>query len=245
MLKAIKDELKGGWQFPALALGIGWGTGLVMTLIYSLVWKGNPGPGEEWSGVGSTVGLVAALFTLWLCTLVQFSTSFALAVTMGRTRRRYVGSALCANLLLGLLVTLAMYPLVWLEEALHRGWAPALPYEGGTVYTAYPVRWLFEQKFWMVLLLVVTAVTLGMLIGALLWRVGQWGFWVIWAVCVGSGGVVGYLSRIKSGPFLLLRQMLQQWAAGMTAPMWVALWAAACLVLLAASWLLVRRAPVK
>lgn len=243
MLKAIKDEIKGGWQFQTLVLGVGWGTGLLVMLTVSLVWKNSTG--EEWSGVGSIVGLVAALFALWLCTLVQFSTSFALAVTMGRTRRRYMASALCANLLLGLVAALAMYPLVWLEEALHRGWFAAMPYEGGTVYTAYPVRWLFERSFWMVPLLIVTAVALGLLVGALLWRVGQWGFWVIWAVCVGGGGLVGYLGRVKSGPFLTLRQTLLQWAAGMTASRWVALWIAACLALLIVSWLLVRRAAVK
>lgn len=244
MLKAIKDELKNSWQSLLMTVGLGWGLGLLLDLIFICVWMNSAGQ-STWSGVGSIVGLVIVWFTIWLMTLVQFSTGFALAVTMGRTRRRYVASALCANLVLGFVEVAAMLPLVWLEQAVHRNFFAALPLDGGTVRAAYPALWLLQSNLWVAALITVTAVALGMLMGALFWRMGQAGFWVIWVLCIGGGALVSYLGRIQHEPFLALQANLIAWAQSITAPGWAVLWAAACAVVLLGSWILVHRAAVK
>ncbi len=243
MLKAIKDELYHGWQSLAMMAGVGWGVGLLLDLIVTLVWYNDPT--EEWAGVGSIVALVAALFMVWIIAMVQFSSAFALAVTMGRTRRRYMVSSLCANLLLALASMAAIYPLVWVEEAIRRGLFAALPLEGGTLLSAYPVHWMFTAHLWMVPLLAVSAVLLGTLMGALFWRLGRTGFWILWGVGMLGGALASRMASAKSGWLSALRHTLGQSIVGLSPSAWVGIWVLACLLLGTVSWLLVRRAAVK
>ena len=237
MLKAIKDELRQGWQTLALAAGLGWGGGLLVDLIISLVWYSDPMATREWAGFGSIVAVVLVLFAVWIMAMMQFSSGFAMAVTMGRTRRRYMVSSLCANLGMALASVAAVYPLVWVEEALRRGLFAAMPLEGGTLLSAYAVRWMFAAHWWMVPLLAATAVLLGTVTGALFWRLGRTGFWILWAVCMLAGVVPTRLFSAKSGWMVSLRQMLMEGVSALTPSGWAGVWLAVCLLTGAVSWL--------
>lgn len=113
MLKAIKRELKGALPMLWLALGIGWGSALVLEAVVNIITASSGFQDDGWLSIGGVVALGAVTLVFFVSGVVQFSSSFQLAITMGCTRRAYLFSALAANVVLALgamLATMAHQP---------------------------------------------------------------------------------------------------------------------------------------
>lgn len=194
------------------------------------------------------LALGAVTLVFFVSGVVQFSSSFQLAITMGCTRRAYLFSALAANVVLALgamLATWPISPLAWLaKQALF----PAAPLEGGSLHSAMPALWVFEGHIWMLPLIALTAVAVGGVMGGVMQRFGQAGFWVVWVFSMllgaGVGKVADIIAAAQNGLFFRIRQFfasigaLYEWQ-------WALIWLAGALALAGAMWLLLRRAPVK
>ena len=138
MLKAIKRELRGAVPMLWLALGIGWGSALVLEAVVNIITASSGFQDDGWLSIGGVVALGAVTLVFFVSGVVQFSSSFQLAITMGCTRRAYLFSALAANVVLALgamLATWPISPLAWLaKQALF----PAAPLEGGCTAPCLP-----------------------------------------------------------------------------------------------------------
>ncbi|GEM_PF-1284766 len=248
MLKAIKRELKGALPMLWLALGIGWGSALVLEAVVNIITASSGFQDDGWLSIGGVVALGAVTLVFFVSGVVQFSSSFQLAITMGCTRRAYLFSALAANVVLALgamLATWPISPLAWLaKQALF----PAAPLEGGSLHSAMPALWVFEGHIWMLPLIALTAVAVGGVMGGVMQRFGQAGFWVVWVFSMllgaGVGKVADIIAAAQNGLFFRIRQFfasigaLYEWQ-------WALIWLAGALALAGAMWLLLRRAPVK
>lgn len=161
MLKAIKRELRGAVPMLWLALGIGWGSALVLEAVVNIITASSGFQDDGWLSIGGVVALGAVTLVFFVSGVVQFSSSFQLAITMGCTRRAYLFSALAANVVLALgamLATWPISPLAWLaKQALF----PAAPLEGGSLHSAMPALWVFEGHIWILPLIALTAVAVG------------------------------------------------------------------------------------
>ena len=102
MLKAIKREMKGGLPMLWLALGISWGLALVLEVTVNSISAASGFQNDGWLSIGGVVALGAAGLVFFVGGVVQFSSSFHLAITMGCTRRTYLLSAFVANVVLAL-----------------------------------------------------------------------------------------------------------------------------------------------
>lgn len=248
MLKAIKRELKGALPILWLALGIGWGIALVAEAVVNIITASRGSQDDGWLSIGGVMALFAVTLVFFVGGVVQFSSSFQLAVTMGCTRRVYLLSALVANVVLAFGAMLAMWPvnpLAWLAK---QAFFPAVPLEGGSLHSAMPALWVFEGHIWMLPLIALTVVAFGGMMGGMMQRFGQAGFWVVWVFSMLLGASVGKVADIiasaQNGLFFRIRQFfvsigaLYEWQ-------WALIWLAGALVLAGVVWLLLRRAPVK
>ena len=237
MLQATACELRlNGWEYVGAAAIIGWG-GWLLFAIFAFV----SGDGD-FLRAAPIVAVCLAAFSGWLLCLVSFSSNFSMALSMGRTRRVYFVSSLTNNFLAAAAAMGLCYPSAWLAWALQglAGLARA-DFAAGT-----EPGLLMYHRYWAVLLAsALGAVALGAALGALVMRFGQKGFWVIWFVGVFGGAVMSAVSRIRTGPIGAFVTACRTWANGLSAAGWWGVAGAGVLALLAAAWLLVRRASVK
>lgn len=246
MIKAIRDEMKGGLSMIGLMAGVGWGMWLLLTVIFSLVLHFSSGY-SEWADIGSIVALVMVLFLGWITTMVMFSFGFQMAVTMGRTRRKYAVSALCANMLQLLAGLAAVYPTMWASLLVKRVFFPALPFEGGTWQASSPTYFMYHRHLGLTLGIGLLLVLVGMALGALMMRYGRVAFWIMWGICVFGGAGVGLISRlVESSPRLTaVLAACGTWVRNMPGLALALAWALVMVILSGIGWLLVRKASVR
>ena len=248
MLKAIKREVKGVLPMLWLALGIGWGAALVMEAVVNCISASGGFLEDGWASIGGAVALGAVTLVFFTSGVVQFSTSFRLAITMGCTRRVYLFSAFVANVLLALVALLATWPINPLARLAKQVLFPFAPLEGGSLYSAMPALWLFEHHVWMLPLIALTTVAAGGLMGSVMQRFGQAGFWFVWAFCMLLGACVGKVADLivaaQSGLFLQIKQFFMSIGA-LYEWQWALIWLAGALLMFGAMWLLLRRAAIR
>ena len=93
MIKAIRDEMKGGLAVTGLMAGVGWGIWLLLTVIYSLVLYFDA-DAIQWADIGSIVALVAVLFMGWIMTVSYTHLDvYKRQDLRGHARRRHPGPA--------------------------------------------------------------------------------------------------------------------------------------------------------
>ena len=203
---------------------------------------------DGWLSIGGVVALGAAGLVFFVSGAVQFSSSFHLAITMGCTRRAYLLSAFVANVVLALAALLATWPISPLARLAKQVLFPMAPLEGGSLYSAVPALWVFEGLIWMVPMIALTVVAAGGVMGGLMQRFGQAGFWVVWVFSMLLGACAGRMAELivsaQSGLLFRIKQFflsigaLHEWH-------WALIWLAGALALAGVVWLLLRRAPVK
>ncbi len=247
MGKKIKRELAGGLPFAGLALVVGFGFALVLELFLQVGltrWEGQEA--GAWFGIAGIGMMVGALLTMLMCNIVATSTSFSMALSMGCTRRAYFISGGVAQLLLTLAAGLAAYPVAWADALLRRAVYGALPLDGGTLESANPILGMFHHSLWAVLLLAVSVVVVGQFFGAVVWKLGIKGYWIVWGASMVLGAVANRMSDAEEGsPLYGPRLLLKRVFMNFTTVHWALLWAAALVFLALCVWLLLRRAALK
>ena len=247
MGKKIKRELAGSLPFAGLALAVGFGLALVLELLLQVGltrWEGQEA--GAWFGMAGIGMMMGALLTMLVCNIIATSTSFSMALSMGCTRRAYFISSGAAQLLLTLAAGLAAYPVAWADELLRRAVYGTLPLEGGTLESANPILGMFHHSLWAVLLLAVSVVVVGQFFGAVVWKLGMKGYWIVWGASMVLGAVANRLSGAQEGsPLYGPRMLLKRVLTGLTTVHWALLWVAALVCLALCVWLMLRRAALK
>ena len=72
MLKAIKRELKGALPMLWLALGIGWGSALVLEAVVNIITASSGFQDDGWLSIGGVVALGAVTLVFFVSGVVQF-----------------------------------------------------------------------------------------------------------------------------------------------------------------------------
>lgn len=237
ILRAAGAEMRcSGWECAGAAAIIGWGGWLLFALLAFVTGDGD----FLRTAPIAAVGLAA--FSGCIICAVGFSAGFQLALSLGRTRRLYTLSALPAYLLATVAGMAACYPSAWLSWALLQAAGLARPGEAAGAEQGL----LMYHRYWPVLLAAALfMVALGAAIGALMMRFGQKGFWLVWCVCVFGSAAMASIVRVEKGPVSRLVTGLRACANGLSAVGWWGVFALVVAALLAAVWLLVRRAAVR
>ena len=100
-----------------------------------------------------------------------------MALSMGCTRRAYFLSSECAMVLWTLAAALLALPAALADEALRPVLAPA---DARPLLEANPMLGLYRDHFWTVALGALSVVALGQFFGAIIWKWGVTGYWIIW-----------------------------------------------------------------
>lgn len=206
----------------------------------------------EWQSASGAVALFGVALTVFLVAIVQYSSGFELAVSMGRTRKGYLTSAFVANLVFALVFALAAYPLSWVSELMRRVLFPAMPLAGSSALASNYGLTVFHHMAWVIPMGALTAAVLGMVMGALCQRWGQYGFLVIWLGGIALGTLLGKVAELyaagRTGVFTPLLDTVAAFFSAVLA--WgtggvVALWLAVLALLYLIGYMALRKAPVK
>lgn len=206
----------------------------------------------EWQSASGVVALFGVALAVLLVAIVQYSSNFELAVSMGRTRKGYLVSAFVANLAFALVFALAAYPLSWVSELMRRVLFPAMPLAGSSALASNYGLTVFHHMAWVIPMGALTAAVLGMVMGALCQRWGQYGFLVIWLGGIALGTLLGKVAELyaagKTGVFTPLLDTVAAFFSAVLA--WgtggvVALWLAVLALLYLIGYMALRKAPVK
>lgn len=249
-LKYIRDELHFvfcDWYISASILAGLWLLTEVGTDVALLV-VGD----ETWFSASGATALLGAGLGGFLVALLQCSSNFDMAVSMGRTRKGYLLSSFVANAVFTTLFALLAYPLSWVSELLRRVLFPAMPLSEGTVVASNGGLFVFHELFWIIPLGALTALAVGALMGACCQRWGQYGFLVIWLGGIALGTLTGKAAELyhagRTGVFTPLLDVLAavfrvigSWGLGGIAAVWLAAVALALLI----TYLLLHKMPVR
>ena len=206
----------------------------------------------EWQSASGAVALFGVALAVFLVAIVQYSSSFELAISMGRTRKGYLTSAFVANLAYALVFALAAYPLSWVSELMRRVLFPAMPLAGSSALASNYGLTVFHHMAWVIPMGALTAAVLGMVMGALCQRWGQYGFLVIWLGGIALGTLLGKVAELyaagRTGVFTPLLDTVAAFFSAVLA--WgtggvVALWLAVLALLYLIGYMALRKAPVK
>ena len=207
---------------------------------------------DTWFSASGAAALFGVALAGFLVALLQFSSNFEMAVSMGRTRRAYLLSAFVANVVFTMAFALLAYPLSWISEGLRRILFPSIPLSYGTVVSSNGGLMVFHQMFWLIPLGALTALALGALMGAFCQRWGQYGFLVIWLGGIALGALLGKVAELyragRTGVFTpaldavaAAFRTVASWGTGGIAAVWLAAVAAALIL----CWAVLRKAPVR
>ena len=239
MTAKIKRELAGSAAAFGGALLCGLGLMLLLeagALVFVRV------SGEAWVGLGGVGFAVGALLVMFIVNIVSVSSSFSMALSMGCTRRAYFLSSECAMVLWTLAAALLALPAALADEALRPVLAPA---DARPLLEANPMLGLYRDHFWTVALGALSVVALGQFFGAVIWKWGVTGYWIIWGGSMLLGALASYAADARAGWLYAAARPLVLRCAAFSAAQWAALWAGAIAVLFLAVWLFLRRASLK
>ena len=158
-------------QFLAVAFG-----SYVFGIIVMMIIRANTMEENECVTLGMLIAMAALVFMHFFGIIFSFVGEFNMAISMGATRRAYVGSYALFNMaeLAGL--ELLLFVLGKIESALMR-----------VIYPQCEVILDLTQYFqWKYLLAVIVGMTIvELFLGAVILRFGMKAFWAIWAIACG------------------------------------------------------------
>ncbi|WP_367924496.1 hypothetical protein [uncultured Ruthenibacterium sp.] len=249
-LRYIRDELHYMFTDWPISLGLLGGCWLLVEVVSDIgltVAKSN-----EWFSAAGAAALFGVGIVGFLVSMVQYSSNFEMAVSMGRTRKGYLISSVVANVVFTTVFALLAYPLSWFSEGLRRLLFATMPLSEGTLVTSNAGLMVFHKMFWLIPMGALTAVALGAVIGACCQRWGQYGFLIVWlggiALSTLSGKLVELYAEGKTGIFtpVLDRiagffRLVGSWGlAGI-----VLVWLVALVLVLIFSFAVLRKAPIR
>lgn len=250
--KYIRDELRFlfcDWYISFFLLVGLWlfTEGLTDVLMLTL------GDGDDtWFSASGAAALFGVALAGFLVALIQCSSNFELAVSMGRTRKAYLLSSFVANAVYTMGFALLAYPLSWASELARRVLFPAMPLSGGTVVASNSGLLVFHELFWVIPMGALTALALGAVMGAVCQRWGQYGFLAIWLGGIALGSLLGKAAELyQEGRAGILTPVMDVLAAVFrTIGSWglggiLAVWLAAVVLVLLICYLVLRKAAVK
>ena len=155
-------------QFLAVAFG-----SYVFGIIVMMIIRANTMEENECVTLGMLIAMAALVFMHFFGIIFSFVGEFNMAISMGATRRAYVGSYALFNMVELAGLELLLFVLGKIESALMR-----------VIYPQCEVILDLTQYFqWKYLLAVIVGMTIvELFLGAVTLRFGMKAFWAIWAI---------------------------------------------------------------
>lgn len=237
MLQAIKRQFVielSGWLWGIVTLLATSASGMFMMSMIAKFSDEN----ECWYATGTIMG--AAILVIYILIMIGagIGFDFNLEVSMGCTRRHFFGSFYIVNGLFCVIFVFAVMGVYAIENALAAVLYPDM--ENGLDILPYIVRGGIP--------VVLLAITVAGLAGALVMRFGMRAFWVIWVIwMLAFLGVPNICNTVADAPDSFLGRIgARSWQliASIPIEIWLVVAALASLLSLAGTWLIIRRQQV-